>query len=142
MTVVRFMAAEPVGVNDLYQPGLAFTRGGGRRATIRKTPKGEAFCLRLLVAARAAWRRLRRVALGGDASERIPVSVSIWLAFPTYANDIDGPIKSCLDSLQHSGIVWNDNRVDELHVYRLPPDAARPRVEVAVQEITEEENEA
>lgn len=139
MTVVRFQASQPVGVNDLYQPGLAFSGGGMRRPTIRKTAKGEAFCLRLLLAARAAWRGLRRAAFGGNEKQRVPVSVSIWLAFQSYANDIDGPLKPILDSLQAAGIVWNDNRVDELHVYRLPPDPARPRVEVAVQELEQDE---
>jgi Holliday junction resolvase RusA-like endonuclease len=133
--MVRFEAAQPVGVNELYQPGLAFAAGGTRRPTIRKSPTGEAFCNRLLIAAWAAWGRLRRPALGGNAKKRIPVVVTVRIAFPTFGSDIDGPLKPILDSLQHSGIVLNDNRVDELHVYRLPPDRSNPRVEVEVSEV-------
>lgn len=131
---VRFQAADPVGVNELYQPGWKGFGLATRRPAIRKSERGEAFCHRLLVAARHAWRGMKR-ALGGDAHERRPVSVTVHVAFPTYGSDIDGPVKPILDSLQHSGIVFNDNRVDELHVYRLPPDKARPRVEVEIQEI-------
>lgn len=133
--IVRFEAAKPVGVNELYQPGLAFAAGGMRRPVIRKSPTGEAFCHRLLLAARKAWRGLRQTALGGDEKKRIPVAVTIRVAHPTYGSDVDGCIKPVMDSLQHAGIVWNDNRVDELHVYRLPPDREAPRVEVEVSEI-------
>lgn len=141
-TVIRFEAAEPVGTNHLYQPGLAFARGGTRRPTIRKTPTGEAFCHRLLVAARAVWRKLGLAPLGGTAKRRVPVSVSIWLTFETYGSDIDGPCKPTIDSLQAAGILINDNRVDELHVYRRPPDPTRPRVEVAVHELDVDEEAA
>lgn len=132
--LVSFEAEKPVGVNDLYQPGWSGF-GPRRRPAIRKSTKGMAFCARLLLAARVAWRRLRLEALGGDENQRVPVAVTIRLAFPTYASDIDGPVKPTLDALQAAGIVWNDNRVDELHVFRLPPDRARPRVEVEVREV-------
>lgn len=132
--MIAFEASEPVGVNDLYQPGYSGF-GPQRRPVIRKSEKGVAFCARLLLAARGAWRRLRLEPLGGDAKRRVPVAVTIRLAFPTYASDIDGPLKPTLDALQAAGIVVNDNRVDELHVYRLPPDRERPRVEVEVREV-------
>ena len=137
--VVRFEAAKPVGVNELYRPGQVFGPGGTRRLKIRKSEAGEAFGQRLLLAARAVWRRLGLESLGGTSKRRVPVSVSIWMTFETYANDIDGPIKPILDSLQAAKIVFNDNRIDELHVYRRPPDRARPRVEVVAHELEQDE---
>lgn len=131
---VRFEAADPVGVNELYRPGWSGF-GPKRRPAIRKSPTGEAFCARLLIAARRAWAVLRRPSLGGNEDQRVPVAVTVRVAFPTFGSDIDGPLKPTLDALQGAGIVWNDNRVDELHVYRLPPDRKRPRVEVEVREV-------
>lgn len=134
MTVVRFQASRPVGVNGMYKP-VTICVGRRRYTRLGKTDEGQAFCDRLLIAARAAWRVLKLKPFGGDSRKRVPVMVTLRLTFDSLSWDIDGPIKPILDSLQASGIVWNDNRVRRLVVDVLEPDEARPRVEVAVQEM-------
>ena len=64
-----------------------------------------------------------------------PVVVNLTLYRPRRTGDIDGPIKTLLDSL--NGMAWgDDSQIVEMHVFRRD-DKANPRVEVQVWSLDE-----
>lgn len=48
---------------------------------------------------------------------KVRLGVSIWFTFNDMKADVDGPSKRTLDAIA-AGLEFNDNRVDELHLYR------------------------
>lgn len=46
------------------------------------------------------------------------------------ARDLDNVCKGLIDALVKASVIEDDKYIDELHVYRMPTDKARPRVEV------------
>lgn len=48
---------------------------------------------------------------------KVRLRVSIWFTFDSMRPDVDGPSKRTLDAIA-AGLEFNDNRVDELNLYR------------------------
>ena len=86
----------------LVATNQAYRRRGGPRMGMYLTPEGAAFKTQVSYAARRAMQG--RPLLEG------PVSVFVDFWFKTRANDVDGPLKLVLDSLQ-GHVYANDRQV-------------------------------
>jgi crossover junction endodeoxyribonuclease RusA len=68
------------------------------------------------------------------------VNCTIEVYPPTrWGQDLDNIPKAVCDALQASGVLTNDQQIDQLHVYRRAKDAANPRVVVTIQELPNEQ---
>jgi len=114
---------KPIGVNAAYKPVR-----WGNRVGFAKTGECLAYQDAIVLAARRAMGAQKWLSMEGRAA------VNVRFYFATLGSDIDGPIKPTLDAIAKAGVVWNDNRVRELHVYKPDPDG-RERVEVEVVEL-------
>lgn len=111
---------KPISINATYK------RGAGRGFYL--SDEARNFKDTLEVYARLAAKKANFKTSG----ECIGVRLDFY--FPSGRNDIDGPIKSVLDSLQQAEIVYNDNQIKELSVGS-HIDKHAPRVEIYISEL-------
>ena len=111
---------KPISINATYK------RGAGRGFYL--SDEARVFKDTLQFYGRLAATRAKH-----KTTENI-VGVRIDFYFQSARSDIDGPIKSVLDSLQHSQIVKNDSQVKEFSVGS-HIDKLAPRVEIYLAEI-------
>ena len=74
-----------------------------------------------------------------NPTDRLSVSI-IWYP-PHLKSDTDGICKVILDMCQKTGIIWNDNKVDDPHPIRADVDKVNPRVEIYIKTLTKAEKD-
>ncbi len=114
----------PPSVNRIWRS--VKIRGSGRVLLSRE---GREYRRAVKIALRACTR-----VLGAYFSR--PVSVQI-AAHPPDARrrDLDNVLKAVLDAITHAGVWDDDRRVDDLHIWRMPP-VAGGRIDVVIASCT------
>jgi Holliday junction resolvase RusA-like endonuclease len=124
---VHMTLAVPVSVNAAYADIITTNQQGKQCAARVLTEAGREFKNITRRAARAYASLIKFAALPGDR-----FALHIELYFADMRRDISDAIKLLEDAVAE-GIGFNDNRVDEMHVYRRPVCPDNPRVEVTLE---------
>ena len=68
------------------------------------------------------------------------LSMQVWVTPPDRRKrDLDNLLKPLIDALQHSALFNDDEQIDELAIFRGPPDKANAGVRIHLAEIVEGE---
>lgn len=120
----------PVSVNDLYRPVVH--RGQARFILSDAARRYRQTITEAVLIQRS--KRHRDPSIGAARHGSDPLALRILMHPPDdkKKHDIDNVLKALLDGLKHAGVFDDDAQIEDLHVTRCQPDAAKGRVVVEI----------
>lgn len=107
----------------------AIATGRGKRVTPRGTRDYER------AIADAAFAAARLAQWNPDKGARFAVRILVTPR-TRHRADVDNVAKAVLDGITKAGTVWpDDSHVDELRIFRLPPDREHPETQVTIEKL-------